>query len=66
MAELVRQCVENMLRTMVASDTELRRKKALEIAGSLEIAGRLYSGKSDNAGKHDLYLAGASGDRSAI
>ena len=53
MAELIRRCVDGMLRTTVMLDMDERRKRALDVAG------RFHSGKTDISEKHDRYFAEA-------
>ncbi len=52
-AELIRQAVDNMIRTGALIDIEERRKRAIEVAG------RFRSGKRNIAREHDKYLAEA-------
>jgi len=50
-AELIRQAVDNILKSSTAIDREERKKKAIDTAG------RFSSGKHDIAREHDKYLA---------
>jgi len=50
-AELIRQAVDNMIKTSTTIDIEERRKRAIDIAG------RFSSGKRDISREHDKYLA---------
>jgi site-specific recombinase len=52
-AELIRQAVDNMIRTGALINIEERRKRAIEAAG------RFRSGKRNIAREHDKYLAEA-------
>ncbi len=52
-AELIRQAVDNMIKTSTTIDIEERRKRAIEVAG------RFSSGKRDISREHDKYLAEA-------
>jgi len=52
-AELIRQAVDNILKSSTAIDMEERKKKAIDAAG------RFSSGKRDIAREHDKYLAEA-------
>jgi hypothetical protein len=52
-AELIRQAVDNILKSSTAIDTEERKKRAINAAG------RFSSGKRDIAREHDKYLADA-------
>lgn len=49
-AELIRQAVDNMIKTGAVMDIEERRKRALEAAG------RFSSGLHDLSTEHDKYL----------
>lgn len=51
-AELIRQAVDNILKSGASVDLEGRRKRAIDIAG------KFSSGKSDISKKHDSYLTG--------
>ena len=53
MAELIRQAVDNLIKSNTAIDIEERRKRALAIAG------KFSSGKQDISQEHDKYLAEA-------
>jgi hypothetical protein len=55
-AELIRQAVDNMIKTSTGVDIEERRKRALEAMG------RFRSGKKDISEKHDEYLVEAFGE----
>ena len=52
-AELIRQAVDNILKSSTAIDMEERKKRAINAAG------RFSSGKRDIAREHDKYLAEA-------
>ena len=52
-AELIRQAVDNILKSSTAIDMEERKKRAIDAAG------RFSSGKHDIARGHDKYLAEA-------
>jgi hypothetical protein len=52
-AELIRQAVDNILKSSTAIDREERKKRAINAAG------RFSSGKRDIAREHDKYLAEA-------
>lgn len=52
-AELIRQSVDALIRSLREIDTEERRKRAIAAAG------RFHSGVSDISAKHDEYLAEA-------
>jgi predicted DNA-binding protein len=52
-AELIRQSVDNFIRSSVGLDDLERRRRAMTAAG------RFHSGKSDVAVNHDDYLAEA-------
>lgn len=52
-AELIRQAVDNMIKTSTFLDTEERRKRAIDIVG------RFSSGKNDISREHDKYLTEA-------
>jgi len=54
-AELIRQAVDNILKSSTAIDMEERKKRAIDAAG------RFSSGKSDIAREHDTYLTEAFG-----
>jgi RecA/RadA recombinase len=54
-AELIRRAIDVMIKSSPAADAEVRRKRAIEIAG------RFSSGKRDVSRKHDKYLADAFG-----
>lgn len=53
MAELIRQAVENLIKTGSAADAEERRQRALDIIGQFS------SGRHDVSREHDKYLAEA-------
>ncbi|MDP2755160.1 MAG: ribbon-helix-helix protein, CopG family [Nitrospirota bacterium] len=55
-AELIRQAVDNLIRSTVLVDIEERRKRAIEAAG------RFSSGLSDLSAEHDKYLEEAFSD----
>jgi hypothetical protein len=55
-AELIRQAVDNLIRSTVLVDIEERRKRAIEAAG------RFSSGLSDLSTEHDKYLEKAFSD----
>ena len=50
-AELIRQAVDNMIKTSTLGDIEERRKRALAVVG------KFSSGKRDISKEHDKYLA---------
>lgn len=52
-AELIRQAVDNIIKTSMVVDIEERRKRALDVVG------RFSSGKQDISREHDKYLAEA-------
>jgi hypothetical protein len=52
-AELIRQAVDNILKSSTAIDMEERKKRAINAAG------RFSSGKRDIAREHDKYLTEA-------
>jgi hypothetical protein len=52
-AELIRQAVDNILKSNTAIDMEERKKRAIEAAG------KFSSGKRDIAREHDKYLTEA-------
>ncbi len=52
-AELIRQSVDELLRTAVGADPAERRRRAIAVAG------RFHSGKRDISTRHDEYLAEA-------
>ena len=52
-SELIRQAVDNILKSSTAIDMEERKKRAINTAG------RFSSGKRDIAREHDKYLADA-------
>ena len=54
-AELIRQAVDNILKSSTAIDMEERKKRAIDAAG------RFSSGKRDIAREHDTYLTEAFG-----
>jgi RecA/RadA recombinase len=54
-AELIRRAIDVMIKSSPAADAEVRRRRAIEIAG------RFSSGKRDVSRKHDKYLADAFG-----
>ncbi len=53
MAELIRQGVNNLMRSSGGVTMEERKKRAVAVAG------RFHSGKKDISTKHDDYLTGA-------
>jgi glycerol dehydrogenase-like iron-containing ADH family enzyme len=55
-AELIRQAVDNLIRSTVLVDIEERRKRAIEAAG------RFSSGLSNLSTEHDKYLEEAFSD----
>jgi len=52
-AEIIRQAVDNMIKTSTVIDMEERKKRAIDATG------RFSSGKRDIAKEHDKYLAEA-------
>ncbi len=52
-AELIRQAVDNLIKSSSAADIEEMRKRALAVVG------RFSSGKRDISKEHDKYLAEA-------
>lgn len=54
-AELIRQAVDNMIKTSSTVDIEERKRRALEIMGKFK------SGKKDISERHDEYLVEAFG-----
>lgn len=52
-AELVRQAVDNILKSSIVIDMEERKKRAIDVAG------RFSSGKHNIAREHDKYLTEA-------
>lgn len=56
MAELIRQAVDELLRSEAGVSPEERRRRAIEAAGSH------HSGSSDTAAEHDRYLGQAFAD----
>jgi hypothetical protein len=54
-AELIRQAVDNMIKTSTTVDIEERKRRALEVMGKFK------SGKKDISEKHDEYLVEAFG-----
>jgi hypothetical protein len=54
-AELIRQAVDNLIKTPAALDFKERRKRAMAVAGSFS------SGVSDLSKRHDKYLKEAFG-----
>jgi len=52
-AEIIRQAVDNMIKTSTVIDMEERKKRAIDVTG------RFSSGKRDIAKEHDKYLAEA-------
>jgi len=52
-AEIIRQAVDNIIKTSTVFDTGERRKRAIEAAG------RFSSGKRDISREHDKYLVEA-------
>lgn len=50
-AELIRQAVDNVIKTGAQTDIEERRRRAIEAAG------RFASGKHDISERHDKYLS---------
>lgn len=52
-AELIRQAVDNLIKTGFSLDAEERKRRALAAAGMFS------SGEKDISNRHDEYLAGA-------
>jgi hypothetical protein len=55
-AQVIRQAVDQMLRSGAASDREEKRRRALQIVG------KFSSGNGDVSRNHDTYLAEAFGE----